>query len=84
MARKIKSKRAPAAKGEPRRYGRDAPGMRGWRSRVGSSGRLRQKRSDTKVGTLEKIYHKNIGKDSLQLQTLLHHRRKKSLKKLVK
>jgi len=44
---KKKSKRAP-----------DARGMHGIRSRVKSTGRLRKKRNDTKIGTLEKIYHR--------------------------
>jgi len=43
--RRRKSKRAP-----------DARGMRGWRSRVKSSGRLRKKRSDTTLAALEKTY----------------------------
>ncbi len=36
----------------------DAKGMRGRRSRVKSTGRLRKKRADTTIRTLEKIYHK--------------------------
>ncbi|OHA01380.1 MAG: hypothetical protein A3C12_00440 [Candidatus Sungbacteria bacterium RIFCSPHIGHO2_02_FULL_49_20] len=36
----------------------DARGMRGIRSRVKLTGRLRKKRGDTKIGTLEKIYHR--------------------------
>lgn len=35
---------------------KDAPGMRGVRSRVKSTGRLRKKRKDTMLATLEKIY----------------------------
>lgn len=62
----------------------DARGMRGWRSRVKNTGKLRKKRADTKIKTLEKIYHKNIGRDRIQLKTLLARRKRKSLKKLLK
>ena len=73
MAKRFKQQFAP-----------DAKGMRGARSRVASSRKLRRKRADTKMQTLEKIYHKNIGADRLQLQTVLARRRKPSLKKLIK
>lgn len=58
--------------------------MRGRRSRVASSGRLRRKRTDTLVATIESRYGKNIGKDNLQLGTLLKLKRKVSLKKMTK
>ena len=35
---------------------RDAPGMRGYRSR-NQNGELRDKRDDTHIGTIEKQYH---------------------------
>ncbi len=38
----------------------DAPGMKGPRSR-NQDGQLRQKRSDTHVGTVEKIYDIDLG-----------------------
>ena len=58
--------------------------MAGRRSRDKSSGKLRRKRGDTKVGTLHKAYHRLFGKkDSIQLGTLLKRRRKSSLKKLL-
>lgn len=66
------------------RYAPDARGMRGWRSRVKSSGKLRRKRADTKVATIEKRYRRSLGKDSLQLKTLLKRNYKRSLKKLIK
>ena len=66
------------------RYASDARGMRGLRSRVISSGKLRKKRADTKIATIEKRYHRSLGKDSLQLKTLLKRNYKRSLKKLIK
>ncbi len=64
---------------------KDAPKMKGWRPRVQASGRLRKKRSDTKVGTVERKYGRNISTNSrLQLGTLLKRRHKKSLKSLLK
>jgi len=49
---------------------KDAPGMRGYRSRD-ENGELRQKRSDTQVGTLEKEYGVDLGRRSdMQLGTL--------------
>ena len=63
---------------------KDAPGMRGWRSRGKTSGRLRKKRSDTKVSTLQRRYHRRFaGHGSWQLGTLLKKRRKRSLKKVL-
>lgn len=63
---------------------KDAPKMKGWRSRDKTSGRLRKKRSDTKVATLWKKYHRRFGGHlSWQLGTLLKKRRKRSLKKAL-
>ncbi|MBI4132586.1 MAG: hypothetical protein HY473_00595 [Candidatus Sungbacteria bacterium] len=62
---------------------KDAPKMRGWRSRDKTSGLLRKKRSDTRVSTIEKQYRRRLGKDSWQLGTLLKKRRKRSLKKAL-
>ncbi len=62
----------------------DARGMRGWRSRVRSSGKLRRKRADTKITTLEKTYHKHLGKHSFKLKTLLKRKHRRSLKRLIK
>ncbi|MDP3727122.1 MAG: hypothetical protein Q8R35_00605 [bacterium] len=64
---------------------KDAPKMKGWRPRDRTSGRLRKKRSDTKVATLQKQYHRRFaGHGSWQLGTLLKKRRKKSLKAALK
>lgn len=63
---------------------KDAPKMKGYRSRDKLSGRLRRKRADTKVETLHKKYHRKFGrKELIQLGTLLRRKRKKSLKKLL-
>lgn len=64
---------------------KDASKMKGRRSRDKTSGRLRKKRTDTKVATLQKRYRRRIGPNPrLQLGTLLKRRRKKSLKSLLK
>jgi len=39
---------------------KDAPGMRGYRSR-NQDGELRDKRDDTHMGTIEKQYHRDFG-----------------------
>ena len=63
---------------------KDAPKMRGWRSRDKTSGLLRRKRSDTKVATLQKKYRRRFaGHSSWQLGTLLKKRGKRSLKKAL-
>lgn len=63
---------------------KDAPKMKGWRARDASSGRLRKKRADTKVATIEKRYRRRIGSNpGLQLGTLLRRRHRKSLKALL-
>ena len=63
---------------------KDAPKMKGVRSRDKTSGRLRKKREDTKVATLQKKYHRRFADHgSWQLGTLLKKRRKRSLKKAL-
>lgn len=50
---------------------RDAPGMRGPRSR-NDDGQLRQKRGDTHVGTIEKQYGVDLGaRSDAHLDTIL-------------
>ncbi len=50
---------------------KDAPGMKGIRSR-NDSGELRQKRSDTQVGTIEKQYNVDLKvRSDMELGTLL-------------
>lgn len=64
---------------------KDAVKMRGWRPRDKASGRLRKKRSDARVGSVERKYGRNISTNSrLQLGTLLKRKGKKSLKALMK
>ncbi len=62
---------------------KDAPGMRGYRSR-NDDGQLRQKRGDTHVGTIEEQYHRDfaIRKDA-HLDTLLERKGVASLNDLV-
>lgn len=63
---------------------KDAPKMKGVRSRDRASGRLRRKRADTKVATLREKYHRTFGgHNTWQLGTLLRKRRKTSLKKVL-
>ena len=63
---------------------KDAPKMKGWRSRDRTSGRLRKKRADTKLATLAKQYHRRFGEAlQLQLGTFLKRRRRKSLKRVL-
>ncbi len=50
---------------------KDAPGMRGYRSR-NQNGELREKRGDTHVGTIEKEYKRDLGvRSDMHLDTLL-------------
>ena len=42
------------------KQGKDAPGMRGYRSR-NEGGQLRDKRDDTLIGTIEKKYNLDLG-----------------------
>lgn len=62
---------------------KDAPGMRGYRSR-NKSGELRDKRDDTHVGTIEKKYDRDFGvRSDMQLGTLLKQTGQKSLNDLI-
>jgi hypothetical protein len=62
---------------------KDAPGMRGPRSR-NEDGHLRRKRSDTQVKTIEKTYGIDTGKRSdMQLGNLLREKGLDSLDDLV-
>jgi len=61
---------------------KDAPGMRGIRSR-NQNGRLRRKRSDTLVRTIEKEYNVDFGvRGDMELGTLLRRTEKDSLNDL--
>ncbi|HNY97753.1 MAG TPA: hypothetical protein PKM84_01375 [Candidatus Pacearchaeota archaeon] len=62
---------------------KDAKGMRGMRSRT-QRGRLRVKRADTHISTIEKKYERNfkVRKD-MQLKTLLGKKKDKSLNDLI-
>ncbi len=61
----------------------DDPGMRGPRSR-NQDGRLRDKRNDTHVGTVEKTYDRDFGvRSDMQLGTLLEKTGMKSLNDLI-
>jgi len=62
---------------------KDAPGMRGIRSR-NKLGPLREKRGDTKVETIEKKYDRDFGvRGDMQLDTLLKKLHLKSLNDLI-
>jgi len=64
--------------------GRDARGMRGPRART-RPGALREKRGDTKVGTIEGLYHREFGvRSDMHLDTLLKKKGVTSLKELLK
>ena len=61
----------------------DAPGMRGYRSR-NQDGQLRDKRDDTKIGTIEKQYGVDLGvRSDMQLGKYLKKRNIKSLNDLL-
>lgn len=61
----------------------DAPGMRGERSRD-QSGPLRQKRSDTHIGTIEQQYGVDFGvRSDMRLGTLLKRQGVDSLNDLM-
>lgn len=63
---------------------KDAPGMRGTRSR-NKSGPLRDKRDDTHVGTIEDKYDRDFGvRRDMQLGTLLKQLDVASLNDLIK
>jgi hypothetical protein len=61
----------------------DAPGMHGNRSRT-DTGRLREKRGDTHVGTIEQMYDRDFGvRSDMRLDTLLQREGAKSLNDLI-
>ncbi len=63
---------------------KDAPGMRGERSR-NESGELRQKRGDTHVGTIEGKYGRDFNvRSDMRLDTLLKREGAASLSDLLK
>jgi hypothetical protein len=62
---------------------KDAPGMRGYRSR-NEDGRLRDKRDDTHIGTIEKKYDRDFGvRSDKQLGNLLKENNIASLNDLI-
>lgn len=62
---------------------KDAPGMKGYRTRT-DSGRLRDKRDDTNMGTIEKKYNRDFGVRSDKfLGTFLKENKIKSLNDLI-
>lgn len=62
---------------------KDAPGMRGYRSRD-HSGPLRQKRSDTHMGTIEQTYGRNFNvRSDMKLGTYLKKTGTNSLNDLI-
>lgn len=62
---------------------KDAPGMRGHRSR-NASGPLRDTRDDKHVGTLEKQYNRDFGvRSDMHVGTLLNLTGKKSVNDLI-
>ncbi len=61
----------------------DAPGMKGYRSRD-LTGPLREKRSDTLIGTIEREYRVDLNaRSDMKLGTLLERRGVTSLKQLL-
>jgi hypothetical protein len=62
---------------------KDASGMRGYRSRD-QNGRLRDKRDDTHMGTIEKQYDRDFGvRSDMQLGTYLRENKIASLNDLI-
>lgn len=62
---------------------KDAAGMKGYRSR-NLDGRLRDKRDDTHVGTIEKQYGLDLGvRSDMELGTFLKENNIKSLNDLI-
>jgi hypothetical protein len=62
---------------------KDASGMRGYRSRD-QDGRLRDKRDDTHMGTIEKQYDRDFGvRSDMQLGTFLRENNIASLNDLI-
>ncbi|MGI8603076.1 MAG: hypothetical protein ACR2OZ_08750 [Verrucomicrobiales bacterium] len=63
---------------------KDAPGMRGYRSR-NQDGQLRDKRDDTHIGTIEQQYHRDFGvRSDMQLGTFLEQQSIASLNDLIR
>ena len=63
---------------------KDAPGMRGNRSR-NQKGSLREKRGDTYIGKIEKIYNRDFNvRSDMHLDTLLERTGFNSLNDLIK
>lgn len=62
---------------------KDAPGMKGYRSR-NQSGQLRDKRDDTHMGTIEKQYGRDFGvRSDMHLGSYLKKTNTKSLNDLI-
>ena len=62
---------------------KDAPGMKGYRSR-NKDGPLRKKRSDTHIGTIEKLYDVNLdARLDMHLGKYLEQHQIKSLNDLI-
>lgn len=63
---------------------KDAPGMRGQRSR-NAGGELRDTRDDKHVGTLERQYHRDFGvRKDMHVGTLLRRLKMASVNDLIK
>lgn len=63
---------------------KDAPGMHGLRPRNSSNGRLRGKRGDTHIGTIEKKYDLDLGvRSDMHLDTYLEENGLESLNDLI-
>lgn len=63
---------------------KDAPGMRGHRSR-NETGELRQKRGDTHVGSIEQRYGREFNaRSDMRLDTLLKRENAESLSDLLR
>jgi hypothetical protein len=61
----------------------DAPGMKGYRTR-NEDGKLRDKRDDTHMGTIEKQYDRDFGvRSDMHLGTYLERQKIKSLNDLI-
>jgi hypothetical protein len=64
---------------------KDDPGMRGYRPRNRTYGRLRDTRDDKHVGTLEKQYNRDFGvRSDMHVDTLLKQTGFSSVSKLIK
>jgi hypothetical protein len=62
----------------------DAPGMKGQRGR-NDDGQLREKRGDTHMGTIEKIYNRDFGvRSDMELDNFLNQNGLNSLNDLIK